>query len=112
MLLVDDDQAEFVERGEDGGAGADDDFVAAVLDVLPDEEAVAGAHGGVDEGDLRAEETSEVRKKGSGQSDFGDHDHDGFALREDFAGDMAVDEGFAGAGDAVNQGRGEAVEAG
>jgi hypothetical protein len=55
VFLVDDDEAERFDRGEDGGAGADDDAGAALADLVPFVMAFAGREVAVQDGDERAQ---------------------------------------------------------
>jgi len=106
VFLVDDDEAERFDRGEDGGAGADDDSGAALADLVPFVVAFAGGEVAMEDGDEGAEgAAAEPGFKTfdglGGEGDFGDED-DGAAAELEAVGDgLEIDLGFPAAGDAV-----------
>ena len=106
VFFVDEDEAEIGEGGEDGGAGADDDFGDSLADAVPFVEAFALGEGGVQDGDEfggLAEAGLEALHGLGGEGDFGEKDDDGFSGFEGGLGGLEVDFGFAGAGDAVEE---------
>ena len=117
MLLVDDDQADLLERREHGRARADDDVDVAAADPLPLVVALAVGEAAVLDGDALAERLAEQGGGGRGQGDLR-HEHQrapsGCADR---GREPDVDLGLAAAGHAVQQrdaelaGRGQGEEA-
>ena len=116
MLLVDDDQAEVADRGEDGGARADADAGLAAAQAAPLVEALAGGEGRVEDGEAVAEAGAEAGDGLRREADLGDEDDRAAAARERRLDRGEVDLGLAGAGDAVEElgarGAGVAVEGG
>ena len=102
VFFVDDDGAEILEWGEDGGAGADDDAFFAAFDGEPGVVAFAVAQGAVEDGDLIAEDGAEAVDGLGGEGDFWDED-DGALLAgfDDGFEEFDVDQCLAAAGDAV-----------
>lgn len=106
MFLVDDDDAEVLKGGEDGGAGPDDDVGAVFVDLEPFVVALAFGEVGVKDGnaffavgEARFEAFDGLR----GEGDFGDEDEGGLILGENVGDGLEVEFGFAGAGDAVEE---------
>ena len=103
MLLVDDDQADVLERREHRRARADDDVDVAAADALPLVVALAVGEAAVLDGDALAERLAEQRGGGRRQRDLR-HEHQHAAAGVADAGREAeVDLGLAAAGDAVQQ---------
>src|SRR5207342_179679 len=74
VLLVDDDQAEVANRGEDGGAGPDTDARLAAAQPPPLVVALAGGEGRVEDGEAVAEAGTEASHRLRGEADLGDED--------------------------------------
>ena len=104
MLLVDDDQAEGGERGEDRGAGADDDVDVAAADAVPLVVALAVREAAVLHGDPFAEGAAEGRRRGRRQGDLRHEDQRAAPARADVAGKPEVDLRLPAPRDAVQQG--------
>ena len=104
VSFVDDDGAEIVERSEEGGAGADDDErCSSSENALPEKVALTVSEAGVKSYDLVCEMFLEDLNELSGEGDFGEEEHERFVVAYDFVGEVEVDVGFAGAGDAVEE---------
>ncbi len=108
MLLVDNDQAEGGDGGEDGGARADDNTGAALTDLVPFVMALAGGEVAVEDGDegpLRAAgETGLETLDGLWRQRYFRHEDDGAPAHFQGAGDgLQIDFGLAAAGDAVEE---------
>ena len=102
--LVDDDEAEIADWGEEGGARADDELGLICLEeVLPG--TVTGGLGlaRMEEGDAAGEVALEDLDELGGEGDFGDEEDDGAPGGESFGGESEVEIGFAAAGDAVEE---------
>ena len=116
MLLVDDDQAEVADRGEDGRARADADAGLAAAQPPPLVVALAGGEGRVEDGEAVAEAGAEAGDRLRGQADLGDEDDRAPAALQRRLDRRQVDLGLARAGDAVQEqlarGAGLAVERG
>ena len=103
MLLINDDQGEVFDRCEDGGARADDHASLATLDAMPLFGALAAGKGGVQDGDLAAEDLLQIGGNSRSEADFGDQQDSGASGGQDFAHSREVDGGFSRAGDSVQQ---------
>ena len=108
VFFVHDDEAEGVNGGEDGAAGADDDAGAALADFVPFIVAFAGGEVAVEDGDERtkgagAEAGFEAFDGLRSEGNFGDEDDAAAALGKGVGEGLEVDFGFAAAGDAVEQ---------
>ncbi len=103
MLLVDDDDAEVVKRGEHRGAGADQNGGATVATGEPGIEPFPVVHGGVHRHHRHVEATAEAVDGLRGEADLGHHHQRLLAHLEQGFEDAQVNLGFAGAGDAVQQ---------
>ncbi|MNZ58589.1 hypothetical protein D3C78_766030 [compost metagenome] len=103
VFLVDDDDAEVLERGEHRGAGADQDGGAAVAAGEPGIEPLPVVHGGVHRHHGHLEAAPEAVDGLGGEAYFRHH-HQGLLARlEQGLEDAQVDLGLAGARDAVQQ---------
>jgi hypothetical protein len=103
VLLVDHDQAELADRGEDGRARADADARLAAAQALPLVVALARRERRVEHGEAVAEPRPEARHRLRGEADLG-HEHDRAAAAGQGRLDRGqVDLGLARAGDAVQQ---------
>ena len=103
VLLVHDDDAEFVDGREDGRARADDDARLASMDAVPFVVALAVAELAVEDGDGGAEAGGEALDGLGGEGDFGD-ENDGAAPFVERVGDaLEEDLGLAARGDAVEE---------
>ncbi|MNM38523.1 hypothetical protein D3C81_492800 [compost metagenome] len=103
VFLVDDDDAEVLERGEHRGAGADQDGGSAVAAGEPGIEPLPVVHGGVHRHHRHLEATAEAVDGLGGEAYFRHH-HQGLLARlEQGLEDAQVDLGLAGARDAVQQ---------
>ncbi len=108
MLLVDDDEADVFERGENGRAGSDDDAGVAVVDAVPFVVPLALREMAVQDGDagLRGGETALESLHGLRRERNLRNKHDGgFAETEHFLDGLQINLGLAAAGDAVEQDR-------
>ena len=103
MLLVDDDQAEVADRGEDRRARADADLRLAAAQALPLVEALAVGEGAVEDGEAVAEAGAEAGDGLRGEADLGDQDDRPAAAGERRLDRRQVDLGLARAGDAVEE---------
>ncbi len=106
VLLIHDDEAEVLQRGEDGAAGADDDVGAAFMDLIPFVMALAVGEVAVEHGDALAalgEAGLEALDGLRGEADFGDEDERGLALLEDPGDGLEIDLRLAAAGDTVEE---------
>lgn len=103
MLLVDDDQAEVADRGEDGRAGADADRRLAAAQAPPLVVALAGREGRVEDGEAVAEPGPEAGNGLGSEADLGDEDDRALAPLQGRLDGGQVDLGLARAGDAVQQ---------
>jgi hypothetical protein len=116
VLLVDHDQAEVADGGEDGGAGADADARLAAAQPPPLVVALAGRERRVEDGEAVAEPGPEARHRLRGEPDLGDEDDRAASPLQRRLDRGQVDLGLARAGDAVQQqpalGAGGAVERG
>ena len=74
VLLVDDDQAEVADRGEDGRARADADARLAAAQAPPLVVALAGGEGRVEDGEAVAEPGAEAGHRLRREADLGDED--------------------------------------
>ena len=109
VLLVDDDDAEVVKRGEHSGAGADQDGGAAVATGQPGIEPLPVVHGGV-HGHHGHVEAAPEAIDGLGGEAYLRHHHQGLPARlEQGLEDAQVHLCLAGAGDAVQQEGAESV---
>ena len=105
VLLVDDDEAERVDRREERAASADRDVDLAAAKPRPHVEALARREPRVQHRDVVAEASAEARDELRRERDLR-HEHDGAATELLRLGDGAqVDLGLARAGDAVEQER-------
>ena len=105
MLLVDDDQADVGQRGEDRQPRADDDVHVAGPDPPPFVGPLALAEPGMEQRDPRVEVGPQPIDQRQRQRDLRDEDQRrtaGFERRRD---GLDVDRGLAAAGDAVEQER-------
>src|SRR5262249_55733021 len=101
---VDDDEAEGLDGGEDGGAGADNDVGLAVADLVPLVVAFAGAEVAVEDGDVLVSEAGAETFDGLWrEGNFPDGGDGVFAVAEGVFDGLEVDFGFAAAGDAVDE---------
>ena len=103
VLLVDDDQAEVVDRGEDRRARADADLRLAAPQPLPLVEAFAVGEGAVEDGEAVAEAGAEAGDGLRREADLGDEDDRAAAALERRLDRRQVDLGLARAGDAVEE---------
>ncbi len=108
MLLVDHDEAELGEGQEQRRAGADHHARGAVGHRAPGEAAHARGQVGVPHGRGGAEAVLEALQPLRGQCDLGQQHQRLAALRHALGHRLQVDLGLARAGDAVEQGDGEA----
>lgn len=107
MGLVDDNETEVVERGEEGGTGADDDLGDVGLeDLEPDFAAFGHGLGGVNEENTLTEGLLKDLDELAGKGDLGDEEDDGFLLLERVRGELEVDISLAATGDAAEETRG------
>ena len=109
VLLIDDDEAEIGEGQEQRRAGADHELRLVLGHRAPDAAAHRRRQPRVPLGGLGAEALLAAGEEGAGERDLG-HEHERLlpalqALRDR----LEIDLGLAGAGDAVEQGHGEAV---
>ncbi len=72
VLFVDDDQAQVLDRGEDGRAGADDNARFAAADAIPLLGALVGGERGVQQGHAGAEGGVQLRRHGRSEADLRD----------------------------------------
>ncbi len=108
MLLVDHDEAQVLEGGEEGGAGADGQARAPAPQELPLLDALAGAERAVQDGQVVAEAAPQAREDLVGERDLRDQ-HQRLAARgEGLAHRAQVDLGLAAARHPVQQERLEA----
>ncbi len=114
VLLVDHQQAQGLERQEQGRARAHHYAAAALDHAFPDLPAAVGGHGRVPLGRLGAEALGEPGQHRLGQGDLGQqHQHLGGGLLGQHPGHgLQIDLGLARAGDPVQQGDLEAAGAG
>jgi hypothetical protein len=106
LLFVDDDKAEFFERGENGGARADDDAGFAGSNAAPFAGALDIAESRVQNGDSfksRAKPAVALAADPKRECNFGDEDNGGFAARKSILHGAKVNFGFAAASDATEQ---------
>ena len=103
VLLVDDDQAEVADRGEDRRARADADLRLAAAQPLPLVEALAVGEGAVEDGEAVAEAGAEAGDGLRGEADLGDEDDRAAPAGERRLDRRQVDLGLARAGDAVEE---------
>ncbi len=103
MLLVDDDQAEVADGGEDGRAGADADARLAAAEAAPLVVALAGGEGRVEDREAVAEAGAEAGDRLRRQADLRDEDDRPLAPLQGRLDRGQVDLGLAGAGDAVEE---------
>jgi len=104
VLLVDDDQADVVQRREHGRTGADDDVDVTAPDALPLVVALTVGEATVLDRDAFAERVAEEEGRDRGQGDFG-NEHQHATVRCARGGREAdVDLRLAAAGDAVKEG--------
>ena len=103
VLLVDDDQAEVADRGEDGRARADADARLAAAQPPPLVVALAGREGRVEDREAVAEAGAEAGDGLRGEADLGDEDDRAAAALQRRLDRGQVDLGLARAGDAVEQ---------
>ena len=103
VLLVDHDQAEVADRGEDGRARADADARLAAAQAPPLVVALAGGEGRVEDREAVAEPGPEARHRLRREADLGDEDDRAAAARQRRLDRGQVDLGLARAGDAVQQ---------
>ena len=103
VLLVDDDQAEVADRGEDGRARADADARLAAAQPPPLVVALAGGEGRVEDREAVAEAGAEAGHRLRGEADLGDEDDRAPAPLQRRLDRRQVDLGLARAGDAVQQ---------
>ena len=105
VLLVDDDDADVGERGEDREARADDDVDVAGPDPPPLVRAFAFAEARVEQRDARLEIRAEPVDERHREGDLGDEDEGRPAGRERRGDRLDVDRGLAAAGHAVEEER-------
>ena len=105
MLLVDDDEPDVGQRGDDGQPRPDDDIHVAGPDAPPLVGALAVAETRVDEGDPRVEICPQPVDERERQGDLGDQDERRPARLERRGDRLHVDRGLATAGDAIEQER-------
>ena len=109
VLLVHDDQAQRLDRREDGRAGADDDAGAALADLVPFVVALAGGQMAVQHGHQGLERCREQKRALKRSTVCGVREISGtstmapLALRQRVGDGLQVDLGLAAAGDAVEQ---------
>ena len=103
MLLVDDDQAEVGDRGEDGRARADADARLAAAQPPPLVVALAVGEGRVEDRDAVAEAGPEAGDRLRREADLGDEDDRPAPSGQRRLDRGEVDLGLAGAGDAVQE---------
>ena len=82
LLLVDDHEADPLERGEERGARADDDVGDSVEYSPPLVESLPGRESAVQERDAVSETRDEPRDDLGGQDDLGHEDDHAIAARE------------------------------
>ncbi len=108
MFLVDDNQTERIDGGEDCGARADDDACPALANLVPFVMAFSGGEIAVEDSDqgfqaARSEARLEAFDRLRRERNLG-HEHDrAFALLEGVCDGLEIDFGFAAAGDAVDE---------
>jgi hypothetical protein len=108
MFLIDDDQTEGFQRGEDGAAGSDDDAGAAAGDAVPFIVAFAVGEVTVEDGDAGREggkPAAEAFDGLRGQGDFGDEDEGGAAAIDGMAHALQIHFCFAATGHAEEEER-------
>src|SRR5438445_3005405 len=111
MLLVYDDQAAARHWREHGRTRADDDVGLATRSRQPGTCALAVGEARMHHFDARLEAFAETTQRLRGQADLG-HEYEHLpAARHDLLDQREIDLGLAAAGDAFEQGRGEAAEA-
>ncbi|MNQ29815.1 50S ribosomal protein L31 [compost metagenome] len=112
MLLVDDDQAGMLERGEQRRAGADDDLRVALAGGLPGLQALAVGEARVQQGDARVEAAGEALEGLRAEVDLRDQHQRLPAGLQGLTDQLQVDLGLAAAGDPGQQAGVEAAETG
>jgi len=103
MLLVDDDEAKVLHRGEDTRARGDDDHRVSSADAAPLVGAFGVTEGAVENGDAIAEAREELPGDGGGQGDLRDEKEGAASAGERGVDAVEVDLGLAGAGDTVEE---------
>ncbi len=103
MLLVDHDEAEVRDRGEDRRAGPDDDRALPVPDLPPRVVALPGRQGTVEHGHPVAEVGPEPTHGLGREGDLRDEDQGPPPLAERPGHEADVDEGLAASGHAVEE---------
>ncbi len=106
LLLIDNDEAEFFERSEDGRARADNDASLPVADAPPFASALDIVEGGVEHSyafELSAKPGAALAANPKGERDLGNEHQGGFAASESVLNAAQIDLGLATAGDAVKQ---------
>ena len=103
MLFVDDDQAQVLDRGEDGRARSKDDLAfsiddAAILLIAP-----TVGEGGIEDGDRILEEGIEAVGHLVRQGDFRNQDQDTFPFLEGLLGEAEIDLRLSRSGHAFKQ---------
>ena len=101
VRLIDNNEAEVFNGGEEGAAWADNDLRSSCLKrFLP--ELMANGFGllGMEQDNI-FKEVLEVLDELRGEGDFWNEQNDGFARGELALGEFDIDIGFAGAGDAM-----------
>ena len=103
VLLVDHDQAEVLDRGEDRRARPDADARLAAAQPPPLVGALAGGEGGVQDGEAVAEPSAKACHHLGSETDLGDEDDRPPPLRQRRLDRRQVDLGLARAGDPVQE---------
>ncbi len=105
LLLINDDEADVFQRGEDGAPGAHHDIRAAVLDHLPLEQALGVIERRVLDGHPPPEPALEAEDHLRRQADLR-HQHEGAASQcQTPLDELQEHQRLAAAGDAVEEGR-------
>ena len=112
MLLIEDDEPGVFHRGEQGRAGAYDDVCLAVPRREPGIQAFAVVDVGVEQGDAGIETLLEASQGLWSEVDFRDQHQRLLARLQHLVDELQVDLGLATPGDAGEQVRLKAIEAG